>query len=79
MQYSRNGAGRHKPGVEELALHELAAAVETLGRRLELMHGDQRLVLEKLTRLRLVVDSMRDEQRRLADLVANRRTDALKD
>lgn len=47
-------------------LEHLAATVEVLAARLDAMHEDQRRALEKLNRLRLVVDAAREEQRALA-------------
>jgi hypothetical protein len=71
MEYGRVGATRQKPGVEHLDSKNLVAAVEAVSRRLELLQADQRLILEKLNRLHLVIKAMRAEQGGLKRLLAS--------
>lgn len=48
---------------------ELNRALQSIGRRLDVIQDEQRAVIEKLNRMRLAVDSIRDEQKRLAEAV----------
>jgi hypothetical protein len=45
---------------------QLSVTLELVLARLDLMHDDQRRAIEKLNRLRLVVDAAREEQNALA-------------
>lgn len=49
-----------------MELQEVASAIETTNRRLDAIWEDQRRIIEKLNRLRLVVDAIRNDQTQLA-------------
>lgn len=49
-----------------MELQEVASAIESMNRRLDAIWDDQRRIIEKLNRLRLVVDAIRNDQSQLA-------------
>lgn len=49
-----------------MELQEVASAIETINRRLDAIWEDQRRIIEKLNRMRLVVDAIRNDQTQLA-------------